>query len=357
MKIIHCADLHLDSPMETHMTREKASMRNAEILRTFMRMTEYAKKENVRAILIAGDLFDGERVTSRTVDEVLNMMRETSEIDYLYLPGNHDGLSFAFSDKEQPGNLKQFSRQWMSVLYDEAAVSGIEITKDNAISMYEKVPHIENKVNIIALHGQTGTSCGENLVNLNFLKGKGIDYLALGHIHTYAQGELDEKGVYCYAGCLEGRGFDECGEKGFVLLDIEGGRVHSRFVPFSARRLHRIPVDITGLTTNSEIYRAMKEASGKIPQEDMVEYILTGHSEPESRMSLTHLQSFVREDFFFSKIKDESRLAVSAEAYKNDVSLKGEFIRLVMQSEADEEDKARIIRAGLEALAGEEIEI
>ena len=61
MKILHCADLHMDSPMETHMTREQAAKRNAEILMSFQRMTEYAEKEKVRVVLIAGDLFDGTR--------------------------------------------------------------------------------------------------------------------------------------------------------------------------------------------------------------------------------------------------------------------------------------------------------
>ena len=72
MKILHCADLHMDSPMETHMTREQAAKRNAEILMSFQRMTEYAENENVRVVLIAGDLFDGERVTRRTVEGVLD---------------------------------------------------------------------------------------------------------------------------------------------------------------------------------------------------------------------------------------------------------------------------------------------
>lgn len=43
-KIIHCADLHLDSPMETHMTEEQASTRNTEIIHSFLRLTEYAAK-------------------------------------------------------------------------------------------------------------------------------------------------------------------------------------------------------------------------------------------------------------------------------------------------------------------------
>ena len=79
MKILHCADLHMDSPMETHMTREQAAKRNAEILMSFQRMTEYAEKEKVRVVLIAGDLFDGERVTRRTVESVLLSLIHISE--------------------------------------------------------------------------------------------------------------------------------------------------------------------------------------------------------------------------------------------------------------------------------------
>ena len=42
VKIIHCADLHLDSRMTTHLTKEKAKERKAEILKTFLNMDEYA---------------------------------------------------------------------------------------------------------------------------------------------------------------------------------------------------------------------------------------------------------------------------------------------------------------------------
>ena len=58
MKIIHCADLHLDSKMESNLDREAASMRRDELLDTFERMVTYAAENEVRVILIAGDLFD-----------------------------------------------------------------------------------------------------------------------------------------------------------------------------------------------------------------------------------------------------------------------------------------------------------
>ena len=105
MKLIHCADIHLDSPMQTHMTARQAATRSAEVLRSFVRMTQYARENGVRAVIIAGDLFDGDRVRERTVDAVLDAMQKTPEVDYLYLPGNHDEAAGAFCDRELPENL------------------------------------------------------------------------------------------------------------------------------------------------------------------------------------------------------------------------------------------------------------
>ena len=198
MKLIHCADLHLDSPMGTHMTMQQASARNTQITDSFLRLTEFARANGVRAGIIAGDLFDGTRVRSRTVDEILAAMERTPEVDYLYLPGNHDGAARAFSDRVLPENLKQFSTDWTTFCYEYAAISGVQLCADNGETIYENVPHVPGCVNIAVLHGQAGTVSGENRVNLNALKGRGIDYLALGHIHSFTLQPLDEKGVYCY---------------------------------------------------------------------------------------------------------------------------------------------------------------
>ena len=44
MKIIHCGDIHLDSKMTSNLSKEQARERKMEILRTFTRMVDYAKK-------------------------------------------------------------------------------------------------------------------------------------------------------------------------------------------------------------------------------------------------------------------------------------------------------------------------
>ena len=66
MKLIHCADLHLDSPMESNLSSEKARERKSEILSTFTKMVRLAAENDVSAILIAGDLFDSDHITTRT---------------------------------------------------------------------------------------------------------------------------------------------------------------------------------------------------------------------------------------------------------------------------------------------------
>lgn len=355
MKFIHCGDIHLDSPMQTHMTAGQAAARNAEILQSFLRLTEYAQEKGVRAVLIAGDLFDGDRVRTRTVDTVLGAMECTKEVDYLYLAGNHDGAARAFSDRRLPENLHCIPRQWQTFSFGDVAVSGIEMCRENAESLYDTLPSPEEKTHIVMLHGQVGSAGGEDLVNLNRLKDRGIDYLALGHIHSHCEEKLDNRGTYAYCGCLEGRGFDECGDKGFVLLDVENGKVRTSFVPFSCRKLHRIPVDITGMLKNAQIAQAVREAAGGLPREDMVEFLLRGQVEPTADISVTHLQNGIGTRFFFAKVKNETTLALNPQSYEKDISLKGEFIRLVMAADLPQTRKEAIIHLGLQALAGEEI--
>lgn len=357
MKILHCADIHLDSPMETHMTREQAATRNTEILKSFQRMTEYAAREKIKLVLIAGDFFDGERVTRRTVDGILDAVTSTPQIDYLYVSGNHDNWTNAFIDHEVPVNFKCFADKWDTFSYADVSVSSIEMTKANAETLYDQLPKQNNNINIVMLHGQTSTVSGVDNVNLTLLKNKNIQYLALGHIHKYSWGQLDSDGIYCYPGCLEGRGFDECGKKGFVVLDTDARKIEPDFIPFSSRELHNIEIDITGCLNNTEIYNAMKKETRNIPKDDMVEFILTGTQDISTDISIKYLYRLADSDFFFVKIKDNTKVAIDPKEYENDISLKGEFIRLVMASDLSEERKIQIIRTGIEALIGEEITV
>ena len=355
MKLIHCADLHLDSALSTHLRREQAAERSTELLQSFLRLADYAARNEVRAVLIAGDLFDAQRVSSRTVDAVLSAVQSHPSVCFVYLAGNHDDPGRAFLGRTLPENLYLFTAQWQSLVIDDVVISGIVMTQQNADRLYESLPGAEGKLHIVTLHGQCASGAGVDRVQLSRLRRKGIAYLALGHIHTYALERLDEQGVYCYPGCLEGRGFDECGEKGFVELSIAHGRVMPRFVPFACRTLHRLQVDVSGLTSSAQLLRRLHSAGEGIPARDMVEFVLTGISEPGADVAVSYLERALQGRFYFSQVKDETRLTQDPAAYEGDISLKGTLIRLLLSSEESEEDKAAILRAGIAALSGEEI--
>lgn len=85
MKLIHCADLHLDSRMESGLPPAKAQERRMELLHTFVNMVERASGEGVETMLLCGDLFDTEQVSVRTKSVVRNTIEAHPEIMFYYL--------------------------------------------------------------------------------------------------------------------------------------------------------------------------------------------------------------------------------------------------------------------------------
>ncbi len=355
MKFIHCSDIHLDSRMESNLTAAQARERNAEVCATFGRLVQYAAEEQVTAVLLAGDLFDTQWASAQTVDFVLSKIRNAPGVDFLYLRGNHDEGRDAFEGLELPENFKGFGAAWSSYRYGDTVITGLELTGENCMSMYGSLELASGDTNIVMLHGQVSTQPGDECIALPRLRGKHIQYLALGHLHSYQKDALDLDGAYCYCGCLEGRGFDECGEKGFVLLQVQEGRIQTWFVPFAKRTLHEVQIDISGLTTVSQILSAMEGQSAGIPSADLVKFTLTGSYTPETQKDLRFLKKQMEGRFYFVKIKDESSLKIDRESYEHDASLKGEFIRMVMASELPQEEKDQIILCGIRSLSGEEV--
>ncbi len=362
MKLIHCADLHLDSRMSTHLSKEQARERRSEMLRTFTRMVDYADQDGARVILIAGDLFDTRNCSATARNVVLDAITSHPQMDFLYLRGNHGVDAFLSRLAEVPENLKLFGEDWTTYRYGKVAITGMEMPQDGRALPYYKLNLERNVYNIVVLHGpvaETGDGSAPDVISLNALRGKNIDYLALGHYHEYRRDKLDARGIYCYSGCLEGRGFDECGTKGFVRLDVDERtcRARMKFVAAAHRTMYTLPVDVSGVMTSQEAARQIEAAlaTSAIPQKSMVRIELTGEVDVDSEINCEFLQDMFTEYFYYEMIVDRTRMRVDYSAYEKDVSLKGEFVRTVMRSDMDEEKKAQVIRSGILALSGEEM--
>ncbi len=360
MKIIHTADLHLDSRIEG-LASDKSRARRGEVMHTFERICDYAVRNGVTAIIIAGDMFDTAHLTNTTRIKVLSIIKSHAAVDFLYLAGNHDKDSFteSLNEGEVPTNLKVFSDRWTYVEYDGVTVAGIDLSSVNGSLAYDTLKLPTDTVNIVTLHGQIANYVSDGsgeIISLPRLKNKNIDYLALGHYHGYARGVLDSRGVYVYSGCPEGRGFDETGEMGFVLLDIDGGKIVDTFIKFSARNLYEYIVSVTDFDDwwllRSELLHTLKN---KYDSKSLIKVVLTGEHKADFVVDVPELTQRLNEFFYFAKVQDKTVLKINEEDFSLDKTVRGEFVRSVLQSDLCEEDKSKIIMLGLKAFSEEDL--
>ena len=355
MKIIHAADIHLGSKMDTRLGKDKAKERKAELRDSFDRMADYAESNGVSVIMLSGDIFDSDDPSKKDKESFYATVRAHPGIDFLYLKGNHDikGLDFG----ERPANLKTFSDDWAYFEYGNVVIAGVEIRETNRSAFYSFLQLDKNKINIVMLHGQIGESDSNSDINLKKLRGKNIDYLALGHIHKHEEGVLDDRGEYVYCGCLEGRGFDEPGEHGFELIDVEDGKITHRFTPFSIRIINVMDVDVSGSKDNFEALNKIKLAV-KFDERNLFRINLVGELGYDAHDLAEEAEMKFTGYCYCLSVKDNTRRKIDLSAFENDLSIKGEFVRRVQRrEEISDSDKATIISLGLNALDGKGLDI
>ena len=76
MRIVHTTDLHIDSALTSNLSEPSASERRRELLYNFERLVNRAREINAEIIIIAGDLFDSQKISRRAKDTVLSFEKE-----------------------------------------------------------------------------------------------------------------------------------------------------------------------------------------------------------------------------------------------------------------------------------------
>ena len=346
--------MHLDSPLTARLGSAKTKERKRELIDGFKNMIREAVEIGAGAIIIAGDLFDSDKTGLRTIDTIVGAIERAAQITFFYLSGNHEKNILLSSGISLPKNLKIFEEGWTYFDINGISVVGRSETSPTMFSTLKLDP---NRRNIVVLHGELRDKSDENgKIGIKELSDLPIDYLALGHYHSYSE-TITDSGCYAvYCGTPEGRGFDETGDKGYVILDVNDKGVFHRFQRRAKRRLHIIEVDITGTKREVEIENRVSEKLSSIPFCDMVRVCLTGEHELGLSPNTEMLELRFASDYYYFEIKDITKLRICVEDYKNDLSLKGEFIRLVLsKDELTDEEKSAIIECGIRALAKEEI--
>ena len=406
VKLIHTADLHLDSAFRSRFTKEEAENRRQKQLMAWKELLSFAVEKKVQGILIAGDLFDSPVVSHGTMDFFLSTVSEHPEISFFYLRGNHDTENTFRYQENLPKNLFLFSEKGKKYrLNDRLLLAGVEYgTKDisfgenegatqgagqaaeqgvgqenahgaEALSKSESESEEESKFlklkeedcNILLLHGALyqGTPKGEAVqgeegIFLKNLEKLPLSYIALGHIHKGGEGKLNNGALWAYPGCLQGRGFDEEGERGFLYLKVEEEKkeIRKEFIPIKQGEFRILEIELLEdegtLACLKKIEVEMEKAG--IVKEDSLRIILKGKKGLEQERNLRYLQLQLQDSVFFLEIRDECELSWNREEAMKEKSLKGEFLRVLAAADnLSKEEQEEIIALGMGLLQGGEL--
>jgi DNA repair exonuclease SbcCD nuclease subunit len=236
MRFVHVADVHLDTSFAGRSEAVRNRLREAS-RESFRSAVDLAIREDVHAFLIAGDLFDGERLSFQTERFLLEQTGRLADhgVSVVYATGNHDPGSDETGPRPLPwpGNVRVASDATPQRLQvqDEAGTPVGYVTTIGHESPRESrdlsrlLPRPDGELPEVGLlHTQVHSSIGADQHDsyapseLGFLARSGYDYWALGHVHI--RQELSEDPPIWYPGSLQGRTHADQGERGALLVDL-----------------------------------------------------------------------------------------------------------------------------------------
>ena len=225
LKILHSADWHLDSPFAGYSLAEQEFLRT-ELRKIPGKVADLCRREACDLMLLAGDLFDGPHWTRETAN-ILKESLEDAGVPVFISPGNHDYVApgSVWLEETWPENVYIFRGGLESVAIPSlnCRVYGAGYTAMDCPGLLEGFRAEGTETYCLGvLHGDAAQVRSPYCpVTASQVRDSGLDYLALGHIHK--NGAFRSGDTVCgWPGTPMGRGWDETGEKGVYLVELDG---------------------------------------------------------------------------------------------------------------------------------------
>ncbi len=336
IRILHAADLHLDSPFAA-LRLEQAAQRREEQRQILVRLVRECSRRSCDALLLAGDLFDAHRVYRETAELLRTVLKEC-RVPVFIAPGNHDyyDAGSPYAVLSWPENVHIFRTPEIGFVHlDGFTVYGAGFTYPRIPALLRGFRAEPGETAVMVLHGELTRGEGDyNPISPADASASGLAYLALGHIHKRAV-ERCGRTLVGNPGCAIGRGFDEAGEKGALYVEIEDGRAAADFVPLGGRE-YRV---LTALVEGDPVAAAL-EALPEDAAECICRVILTGTC---AAVDQDALRSALEGRVYGLELLDRTLPPLELWAGLGEDSLRGAFLRRMKEiydRENDEEKKA-----------------
>ena len=353
MKFVHIADMHFDSPFVN--LSEKDIMGDLRILeqrKVFKKIIEYIKENNIKYFFISGDLYEHKYIKQSTIDYINKLFEEIPETNIYIAPGNHDPYTknSYYNKYNWSKNVKIFGPKVEKIETQDANIYGYGF--DDFYCSDSGVENIEieqtEKPNILIIHGNIDGSTIEdmqyNSMSKKMLQEKGFDYVALGHIHKKDY-NTEENQKIVYPGSTISLGFDELGEHGMIVGDVEKNKLETQFIKLDDKQFTKRELNVDNIYSKEELIEKINEL--EIEENNYVEIILIGNRNFE--INKYDLIKYILNNNII-KIKDNTKIAYDLEKLENENTLKGLFIKEMNKKlkNAETEEEKEIIEKSIE---------
>lgn len=370
VKVLHCADLHFDTPFK-ELSKEISDTSKNELLEVFKNIIDLAIDENIEVLLIAGDVFDNLTVNKNTLFFISDQIRRIKNIKVFISPGNHDPYnekSF-YSMINWPENVYIFKgdMEFKEVKELNLIVWGAGFRKNYENETLLRGVNVDNdKINIMLLHGEIASNNSKNEYNpiyINDIYKSNIDYIALGHKHKFSGILKEGMTTYAYSGCPQGRGFDEEGEKGVIIGEVYKSGTNLEFFPVYKRKYVTKEIDITGTNNYDEVvFKVLSDLSDEEIYKNFYKIILKGELKEHFKLRENLLIEKLKNKFYYIKIINQTSIEVNLEELSRDYSIKGKFISKILEKlkDASDDDKEILklaLKIGIQCLSEDEVNL
>ena len=349
MKFVHIADMHFDSPFVT--LSDKGNLgehRRIEQRKVFKKVIEYIKENQIEYLFISGDLYEHQHIRKSTIEYINNLFKEISNTKIFITPGNHDPIlkkSF-YATFNWNENVHIFGPQIEKIAFENIDIYGYGFDDFYCSALNIENLQIENpeKINVLVLHGTLDGSNSldmqYNSISKSILQQKGFNYVALGHIH---KNNFEKDSKIVYPGSTISLGFDELGEHGMVVGEINSTENKLEFIKLDETEFVETEISCTEINSIEELIEKINEI--KIQFNKLYKIILTGKRNFE--INVYDLYKYELNNQII-KIKNETKPNFNLEKISKENTLKGLFAQEILQEIENKTYTDEIIDQALE---------
>ncbi|ESQ76187.1 hypothetical protein ABAC402_06970 [Asticcacaulis sp. AC402] len=252
----------------------------------FVRIVDLCVDEGIDALILAGDLYDGDQTSMKTAQFFAGQMArlDSAGIRVFILRGNHDALSRITKELVLPESVVVFGGRAEAMALDrkgalpDIVVHGLSFANPKApeslLSKY-KTP-VSGAVNIGVMHTSLGGAVGHDPYapcSVQDLEGSGFQYWALGHIHK--RSAWVDTCTTVMPGNPQGRDINEAGPKSVSLVTVQdNGDITVEERNVSIAQFERLLVDVSGVDDWRDLVTTASTALRALRREVLTEHLI-----------------------------------------------------------------------------------